>query len=351
MEQILESLEQRIQKTHNFEQLRLLRDEFQIELHDRLLFSSIEAWVACVNAVHDRIIQKTVSMAEANLKANGVGSAPVSYAFILFGSGGRSEQTLWSDQDNGLIYTSDIKSAGASDKSYFEQLAIIIEDGLRIVGYPPCEGGVVASNNIWCKSTEAWELMLGEWFHDASWESVRQLLIVADSRCLYGDQRLVDQLKIIFDQFVRNTPGSIEALLKNTLRHKVVLGPFGNLIREPYGEDAGGFDIKYGAYIPFVNAIRLLCVKYGIHSTSTLERLDRLTEHLDNELCTEWRVSFEYILLLRSMTSYQLEDGYYSSRGMLSALDLNKEVANKLKDCLRVGEQLQKFIKRAFSTR
>jgi CBS domain-containing protein len=350
MEQILGSLEQRIQRIHNFEQLRLLRDEIQIELHDRLLFSSTEAWVTCVNAVHDRIIQKTVSMAEDKLNANGANSAPVPYAFILFGSGGRSEQTLWSDQDNGIIYTNDIKSA-ASDKSYFEQLAIRIEDGLRIVGYPPCEGGVVASNNIWCKSAEAWELMLGEWFYDASWESVRQLLIVADSRCLYGDQKLVDQLKINFDQFVRNKPGSIEALLKNTLRHKVVLGPFGNLIREPYGEDAGGFDIKYGVYIPFVNAIRLLSVKYGIHSTSSLERLDRLTEYIDIELCTEWRVSFEYILLLRSMTTYQLEDGYYSSRGMLSALDLNKDVANKLKDCLRVGEQLQKFIKRACSAR
>jgi CBS domain-containing protein len=208
MEQILGSLEQRIQKIHNFEQLRLLRDEFQIKLHDRLLFSSTEAWVACVNAVHDRIIHRTVSIAEANLNDNGVNSAPVTYAFILFGSGGRSEQTLWSDQDNGLIYSHNIKST-ASDKSYFEQLAIIIEDGLRIVGYPPCEGGVVASNNIWCKSTEAWEHMLGDWFLDASWESVRQLLIVADSRCLYGDQSLVDQLKLKFDQFVLQTPGSV----------------------------------------------------------------------------------------------------------------------------------------------
>ena len=38
------------------------------------------------------------------LEDEGFGKPPVPYAFILFGSGGRSEQTLWSDQDNGLIY-------------------------------------------------------------------------------------------------------------------------------------------------------------------------------------------------------------------------------------------------------
>lgn len=348
MKMILEALNRRIQEINNFEQLRQLRDQFQIELHDRLLFSAIEDWVACVNNMHDLIIRKAVSIAEGNLSTEGMGPAPVPYAFILFGSGGRSEQTLWSDQDNGLIYEFQAQSSD-SDNQYFEQLALRIENGLQMVGYPPCEGGVVASNNIWCKSTEAWERMLGEWFHDSSWESVRQLLIVADSRCLYGEQALVERLKMSFDYYVSHTPGSIEALLKNTLRHKVVLGPFGNLIREPYGEDAGGFDIKYGAYIPFVNAIRLLCITYNIHATSTLERIDRLTEHIDIALCKEWRKSFEYILLLRSKTTYQLEHGHYSSRGMLSALDLNKEAANKLKDCLRIGEQLQKFIKRACS--
>jgi CBS domain-containing protein len=345
MEQILGRLEQRIQKINNFEQLRPLRDLIQIELQDRLLFSTTVDWVACVNAAHDLIIQKTVTLAETTLNETGAGYAPVPYAFILFGSGGRSEQTLWSDQDNGIVYKTNF-NINNTDQSYFEHLAKVIEDGLKIVGYPPCEGGVVASNNLWCKSIEAWEQMMEGWFLDASWESVRQLLIIADSRCLYGDETLVIQLKETFDKLVLNTAGSWEALLNNTLRHKVVLGPFGNLIREPYGEDAGGFDIKYGAYIPFVNAIRLLCIKYGVHASSTLERLDQLCVHIEHELCTQWRMAFEYILWLRSRTAFQLEDGYYSSRGKLSALDLNKEVANKLKDCLRVGEQLQKFIKR-----
>jgi len=343
MKKILENLQLRTQKATNFEELRPLRDLIQIELHERLLFSNIEAWVGCVNSAHDLIIQKTVSIAESILAATEVGPAPSPYAFILFGSGGRSEQTLWSDQDNGLVY---VTNSNASVEVYFEQLTKAIEEGLKVVGYPPCEGGVVATNNQWCKSMEAWERMLEQWFNDASWESMRQLLIVADSRCLYGDKTLVDQLKRTFDQLVLNTQGSLDALLKNTLRHKVVLGPLGNLIREPYGEDAGGFDIKYGAYIPFVNAIRLICIKHGIQATSTLERIDQLTVHVGDDLSNQWRKAFLYILLLRSMTGFQLEDGYYSSRGKLSELDLNKDVTSKLKDCLHVGQQMQKYIKK-----
>ncbi len=343
MKRILGSLEQRIQKITTFEELRMLRDLIQKELHERLLFSSIVIWVASVNKAHDLIIQKTISIAEKFLEGEGWGKPPMPYAFILFGSGGRCEQTLWSDQDNGLIFK---ENATSNTQNYYAQLAIVIEDGLKIVGYPPCEGGVIASNNQWCKSVEAWERMLEEWFLDGSWESIRQLLIIVDSRCIYGEQTLVDQLKLKFSMLVQQTPGSLEALLKNTLRHKVVLGPFGNLIKEPYGEDAGGFDIKYGAYIPFVNAIRLLCIKFAVPVTSTLERLDCLIVHVGHEHSEEWRVAFEYVLWLRSKTVFQHEDGYYSSRGKLSALDLNKEVTSKLKDCLHIGEQLQKIIKR-----
>ena len=62
------------------------------------------------------------------------------------------------------------------------------------------------------------------------------------------------------------------------MHHKISLGVFGHLITERYGEDAGGFDIKYGAYIPIVNGIRLLAIQAGILATSTLERIKQLKE-------------------------------------------------------------------------
>jgi CBS domain-containing protein len=346
MKQSLVIWEQRIHQSRSLEQLRSLRDQIQTDLHERLLFSSIVEWLEVVNTVHDRIIHRTVMLSEIAAENEGMGKPPVAYAFILFGSGGRSEQTLWSDQDNGLIYEQ--HSDEAVDQ-YFLHLAELIASGLETVGYPPCEGEVGASNAIWRKSDIRWREMIAGWFADGGWENVRQLLIVADARCVYGDEGLVNKLRSEYDELVADTPGILGVMLKNTLRHKVVLGPFGNLIREPYGEDAGGFDVKYGAYIPMVNAIRLLSIKQGIKSTSTNGRIEELSEFVGADLATKWGRTFEIILQLRSSTPYQLTEGQYTTRGKLQASSLTKEVTNQIKECLHVGEHLQKYIKRKFN--
>lgn len=181
--------------------------------------------------------------------------------FILFGSGGRSEQTLWSDQDNGLVYGESEKHQEEEVEEYFIKLVDCILQGLDALGYPPCEGNVVSSNKQWRKPLTAYTQMMLEWLQEPEWENIRYLLIMADMRCIYGSQNLVDQLRGTILTYVQENSSVLNYLLSNTLHHKISLGVFGQLITERYGEDAGGFDIKYGAYIPIVNGIRLLAIK------------------------------------------------------------------------------------------
>ena len=86
----------------------------------------------------------------------GYGKPPVPYAFILFGSGGRSEQTLWSDQDNGLFMRNSEDAYGRGIRSYFDKLVHRYSSTVWMyLGYPPCEGNVISSNPQWRKSL-AW---------------------------------------------------------------------------------------------------------------------------------------------------------------------------------------------------
>lgn len=343
MRRILEGLDKRIANCDSIGQLRALRDQIQEKLHDCLLFTDAVEWTRLANEFHDWLIRQTIQVAEAQLRMKISERPSGGYAFILFGSAGRREQTLYSDQDNGIIY----QGEDPETEFYYKQLSAAIEDAFTQVGYPPCEGGVGAGNEQWRKSAAQWFAMLAEWFQDGSWENVRQLLVVADARIIYGDSALVDQLKCEYQRLVAQTPGSIEAMRHNTLRHKVVLGPLGNLIREPYGEDAGGFDIKYGAYIPMVNAIRLLSIIHNITETSTLGRLDRLRGHLGTAKTDRIRGAFIQILKLRAMAPYQVSaEGYYTSRGKLRPQDLTKAIIAKLKLSLRIGEELQRYIRK-----
>lgn len=345
LEQILKPLA----LAEDFESLRASRDHIHEELQQSYPLSSDPAgWSEAVNSMHDSLIRRVIAIAEHNLKANGTGTPPVPYAFILLGSGGRREQTLWSDQDNALVYSDPPEGREREASEYFESLSRTIIEGLCAVGYPPCEGDVVSTNPLWRKSLSGWKERLSEWLSEPNWENMRYILIVADLRSIYGDKTLVETIRQAFYAHIDADKKLLEHMLKNTLHRKMSLNIFGQLITERYGEDAGGIDIKYGAYIPIVNGIRLLAVKAGLSATNTLDRINDLvrTEQLDVGLAEKWRDAFTLILKLRSLTPHQLEDGIYSSRGILPHGMLTKEIKQQMKFALKEGITLQKYVQK-----
>lgn len=345
LEKILEPLD----FAEDFESLRVSRDHIHEELQQSYPLSSDPVdWNEAVNSMHDSLIRRVVAIAEHRLKADGAGTPPVPYAFILLGSGGRREQTLWSDQDNGLVYSDPAEGQEQAASEYFEALSRTIIDGLCQVGYPPCEGEVVSTNSLWRKPLSGWKQRLSEWLNEPNWENMRYILITADLRCIYGEEALVEAIRQFLYARVNADKKLLEYMLKNTLHRKMSLGIFGQLITERYGEDAGGIDIKYGAYIPIVNGIRLLAIKAGLSTSNTLERINGLAAagQFDVRLADELRQVFSQILRLRSLTPSQLEDGYYSSRGILPHGMLNKEVKHHLKLALKEGTTLQKYVQK-----
>jgi CBS domain-containing protein len=338
-----------VSEAGSLSELRGHRDRLHEELQRRLLFDHPLDWNRMVNQVHDAIIQRTIQLSEQMLAEEG-DMAPVAYAFLLFGSGGRGEQTLWSDQDNGLIYEnpSSPEQQGLAE-SYFARFAERISTGLEVVGYPPCSGGVICTNAMWRRPLSGYQALIKEWLEDPHWENVRYLLIAADMRVVYGDDALGREVLKAFYDYVASHPSMLEHLLHNTLHHKVSLGVFGQLIKERYGEDAGGVDIKYGAYIPIVNGIRLLSIEAGLYASGTEERIIGLLagDDVEEEIGYDWLEALSIALKLRSVTPYQVIDGHYTTRGKLTSEQLTKERVSALKLCLRIGSDLQKYVKKS----
>ncbi|WP_160645200.1 DUF294 nucleotidyltransferase-like domain-containing protein [Chengkuizengella marina] len=345
-----DELNLRISNAVSFEHLGEERNQFNQMIQNFL--SSIEEIkikeITLINEIHDLFIQRTITLSEIELEDRGFGPPPVSYDFILFGSGGRFEQTLWSDQDNGLIYEDTNHDQKETIDAYFKELAVCIEQGLEKAGYPPCDGKVICTNSLWNKSLEEWVIKMNDWFEDPHWEHVRYLLILADSRSVYGEGKLVKKMKDIYLKKVTSTSTILDKMMHNTLHHKILLGVFGHLIKEQYGEKAGGLDIKYGAYIPMVNGIRLLSIEAEIFETSTLERIQKLKQLnvVPERYALEYESAFTHIFKLRFKTLYKEENGLYTSNGILKAKQLTKDQREKLKSSLRIGNKLQKYIKK-----
>ncbi len=338
----------------DLEQLRRIREKEQNRLIAELSTSPVNAVVETLNELHDALITQVLKLAEYDLARLGHGAPPVPYTYMLYGSGGRFEQTLSSDQDSGLVY------ANASNETEEEQcrkfFPLFAETAVRhliALWYPPCEGSVIASNPAWCLSLKDWEKKIDGWFTEPSWENVRYLLIAADGRPVAGDFALAGKLQDRFYNDMLSHPVIARRMMENTLRHKVLVGVFGQLLTERYGENAGSLDIKYGAYIPMVNAFRLLAVQAGIRETSTLRRIGALREAklLTAEDASDASEAFSFFLRMRMLTTVTNDKGQLTGTGKLSAEQLTKEMTVPLKKALKTGKKIQRRVQRELQRR
>ncbi|HZG75402.1 MAG TPA: putative nucleotidyltransferase substrate binding domain-containing protein, partial [Paenibacillus sp.] len=238
-------------------------------------------------------------------------------------------------------------------EQYMKLLGGEFRSSLEVVGYPPCEGDVLFTNPAWRRTGAAWRDTLRTWIEEPEFETVRHLLIAFDARAIYGNEMLAFALRTeLANRLETHRDRILPRMAQNTLRYKVLMGFLGNLLTEPYGEDAGGIDLKYGAYIPMVNAIRLLALDRRVSATSTLERIDGLARcgAVPVDTAASWKEAFRTVLKFRALTPFQVEDGKYTTRGILSSKQLTKSVRRELKDALRVGAELQRKVKKTFGT-
>lgn len=329
-------------------QLRQIRDNWHSQLQRNPSFQIIMNYSEEINFIHDCFIKRAIFLAEQKLLSEGMASPSVSYAFILVGSGGREEQTAWSDQDNAIIYDDRYQVVNVETKKYFHALGKLVVEILKEIGYPPCDGEVGADNERWCKPYSAWIQTIDEWLLEPNWENIRYLLIAADLRCVSGNKELVDLLQSHIVTYADAHPVILQAMLNNTLRHKIVLNIFGQLLVEPYGEHAGSIDVKYGGYIPIINSIRLVAILSGVTETSSAKRIQALylKGDITEQQKTMWYDALRTVLYLRAQTTFEIVENHYVTAGMIPLRDLSQADKLQLKMALLAGRKLQKFVQK-----
>jgi len=296
-------------------------------------------WNARLNRLHDAVIRRAVRLAEAALAAEGL-TPPGGYDVLLFGSGGRGEQSVYSDQDNGIVYETPAPGREEEFRSFFLKLGSAIQESLDRAGYPPCPGKVVCGEPAWCRSLAEWEAQVDAWIEDPTWDHVRHLLIIADARAVAGSGRLAAALAERLRRAAGESPQLCAAMLRNTLHRQPVVGPLGNLLRVSYGPHAGGIEIKYGLYVPMVNAVRLLAVMHGVEASGTAERIAqlRLRGALAGRLADDALRDFANVLYFRSITAS--EGDAPQSSGIIAAPLLTRPVRERIRSAIATAKRL-----------
>lgn len=208
-----------------------------------------------VSSLNDTLLKHLLKLAEQKL-----GPPPTSYAWLVFGSEGRMEQVLLTDQDNALIYQDDTPEA----KHYFTQLSAYVIDSLVQAGFPPCPGGYMATN--WCYPLQHWTSLFKEWVQSPQPQAILEAAIFFDFRAVYGTLSVdpINQLVIKsgeYDLFLAQ-------LARASLRFRPPLGFFGRIRQKD-----GFVDLKEGGIAPIVGLARVYALECGSHSRATLARL------------------------------------------------------------------------------
>jgi signal-transduction protein with cAMP-binding, CBS, and nucleotidyltransferase domain/PAS domain-containing protein len=233
----------------------------------------VEHITRIMSGIADAITVRTIALAEAKL-----GPPPAAYAFLVFGSVARGEQTLATDQDNGIIYADVAGDREAEIRAYFLHLGEKVCGWLDEAGYRRCPGGAMAGNPKWCQPLEHWRRYFSDCIARADLQELLDVNIFFDFRCVYGEVAHVDLLRRHLKQILDpGQPVFFFHLAQSTLRFRPPLGFFGNIQVESGGEHAATFNIK-SAIVPIVNFARLYALRHHFAETATLDRLARLRD-------------------------------------------------------------------------
>jgi CBS domain-containing protein len=199
-----------------------------------------------------------------------LGRPPAPYAFVVFGSEGRREQTLLTDQDNALVY-GDAGDVHAEDAhaAYFAALARLVVDHLVAAGFPPCPGGFMATN--WRRSLTAWERLFRSWVETPDPKALMEALNFFDFRPVAGELKLEG-----LDQRLLHG-GRERVFLAHLARASIGLTPPIGPFRHIRQQD-GGVDLKKGGIVPIVGLARLYALEAQSRARDTLARLDAAAE-------------------------------------------------------------------------
>ncbi|WP_337868216.1 putative nucleotidyltransferase substrate binding domain-containing protein [Meiothermus sp.] len=208
-----------------------------------------------VSSLNDQLIRILLRQAEERL-----GPAPTPYAWMVFGSEGRMEQALLTDQDNALVYS----EASPDAQRYFAELAEYVVGGLIEAGFPPCPGGYMATH--WHKPLAEWQKLFQHWIETPTPQELLEAQIFFDFRKVYGALSLEPLEKIVASS------GEHAIFLAHLAKASVQFRPPIGFFRKIREED-GGVDIKKGGIAPIVSLARVHALEAGSLTKGTVERL------------------------------------------------------------------------------
>jgi CBS domain-containing protein len=284
--------------------------------------SLIAGFVARLN---DALVHRILRWAEGEL-----GPPPAPYAWLAFGSEGRMEQTLLTDQDNALVYADE----GAGARPWFEALAARVNGDLVAAGFPECPGGYMARNHHGTLSE--WEARFRGWIDAPAPQALLHASIFFDFRQVAGALSVAPLEAALADAVEK--PVFLRFLAKSALEFR----PPQMLLLRLRGESSV-VDLKLHGISPIVFLARCYGLEAGLSARGTIDRLEHAARRklVDEDPSTRALEAYRFLLGLRLRLQLRSLAAERPATNRVALSELTAIERSRLKDAFRAVKSFQ----------
>lgn len=225
-----------------------------------------------ISTLNDHLTVRLIELTQAEFALPKTG-----WCWLAFGSEGRYEQTLSTDQDNGLVFACPPGEEEATRQGFLP-FAAEVNKRLDACGFPLCKGKVMASNPELCLSVGEWQNRFGSWLRSATPQALLDASIYFDFRPIHGEEALAETLSEWLRKHVPGATLFLRFMAENALRVRPPLGMIRDFSFDDNKEFPRTIDLKASGARLFVDVARILALANGIGETSTPQRLRAAAE-------------------------------------------------------------------------
>ena len=328
-----------IRHAGRIETLVALRSDIRLLVERMLAHGASSTQITqLVTLLNDHTVCRVIELVLEEL-----GDPGVPFSWLCFGSEGRREQTLHTDQDNGILFEADCPEQAEHMRQRLLPVARRINQRLAECGFALCRGNIMAGNPELCLSRREWAQRFAAFVREATPESLLASSIYFDLRVVWGDEQGCAQLRRQLLADVADNSLFQRLLAANALRHRPPLGRFRDFVVARKGAEKDTFDLKEEGLTPFVDGARLLALAHGVEDSSTLRRFAELVrlEVIDAQDGAAYEEAYHFIQQARLQLHQQQAAQDLPLSNRLDPDSLNHLDRRILRESFRQAQRLQ----------
>lgn len=261
---------------------------------------------------------------------------------MVMGSEGRGEQTVRTDQDNGLLLAEPVPEED------LVKFRAEFTAALEKFGFPPCAGNVMVRNPQWSQTIGDFVRQIRGWVISPDEMSAMNLGIFYDAIAVTGRRELVDTAKAAMSEVMKGESAYLARFAKAIDQFEDASAGLFTALMATVGVASDAIHIKKSGIFPIVHGIRVISIDSGVVAASTAKRLDELGQRkvLGEDMVRDMKSALSYFMEVRLKTQLRaMRTGRHEEEAIVRLNDLSTSERDLLREALKVVKRFKEVMR------